>query len=322
MLKRYNIINGSITLVEDDSLSAKILVYINPTQEEKPYVIDTLHISEYDFSSAMDIDEVPRLMIEDEYLGIIWKQPSSMTSEEKSLFNVSSTGLFLVQDKLVFLLSNDYKIADARFQSKIKSHYDILFHYLYLTIHHYLSHLKVIKMIASEIQGEINKSMDNQHLIQMMILSEGLIYYLNAINGNHGVLIRLRNYCDKKEELKEKTELLDDIMIENGQCTKQAEVYSQVLSGLMDARGSIVNNNMNTLIKKLTTINVIFLPLNLIAGIGGMSEYSMMTKNFDWRVSYSVFMILIIITGIVTSKIVTHLNINEKKRSRFMKKII
>ena len=71
--------------------------------------------------------------------------------------------------------------------------------------------------------------------------------------------------------------------------SRQADIYSSVLSGLMDARGTIVNNNMNVLLKNLTLINIVFLPLNLIASIGGMSEWSMMTQGLDWRISYSLF---------------------------------
>jgi magnesium transporter len=56
----------------------------------------------------------------------------------------------------------------------------------------------------------------------------------------------------------------------------------------MDARGTIVNNNVNVLLKNLTLINVIFLPLTLIASIGGMSEFGMMTQGVDWRISYAL----------------------------------
>jgi magnesium transporter len=77
-------------------------------------------------------------------------------------------------------------------------------------------------------------------------------------------------------------------------------VYSQVLSGLMDARGSIVSNNMNTLLKKLTVINVVFLPLGVLASIGGMSEYSMMTRDIPWWVAYPLFMLGLASIGFAT----------------------
>jgi len=91
--------------------------------------------------------------------------------------------------------------------------------------------------------------------------------------------------------------LLDDIILENGQASRQGRIYSLVLSGLMDARGTIVNNNMNVLLKNLTLISIVFLPLNLIASIGGMSEYSMMTQGISWQLSYSLFGLGMVVLG-------------------------
>jgi magnesium transporter len=69
----------------------------------------------------------------------------------------------------------------------------------------------------------------------------------------------------------------------------------------MDARGNIINNNMNILLKNLTLINVVFLPLNLIASVGGMSEFTMMTQGIlDWRTAYFLFLIGMVILGIMT----------------------
>jgi magnesium transporter len=65
----------------------------------------------------------------------------------------------------------------------------------------------------------------------------------------------------------------------------------------MDARGTIVNNNMNVLLKNLTLLNVVFLPLNLVASIGGMSEWSMITAGLDWRVSYGLFCLGTMVLG-------------------------
>jgi magnesium transporter len=94
----------------------------------------------------------------------------------------------------------------------------------------------------------------------MFNLSESLVYYLNAITGNGVVLTRLRAHAEKAGFSPETLAFIDDLIIENNQCYKQAEIYSTVLSGLMDARGTLVNNNMNVLLKNLTIINVIFLP--------------------------------------------------------------
>jgi magnesium transporter len=163
-------------------------------------------------------------------------------------------------------------------------------------------------MIARDLQKKINTSMENKHLIQMFNLSESLIYYLNAINSNGVVLTRLRSHAERAGFAAADLAFLDDLIIENNQCYKQAEIYSTVFSGLMDARGTLVNNNMNTLLKNLTLINVIFLPLNLLASIGGMSEFSMMTQGFDWRVSYAMFIVAMIAVGWITAQLLRRID--------------
>jgi magnesium transporter len=68
----------------------------------------------------------------------------------------------------------------------------------------------------------------------------------------------------------------------------------------MDARASIVNNNLNVLMKHLTVINVVFMPLNVLASIGGMSEYTMMTRGLPWPLAYCLFMLGLLAIGWAT----------------------
>lgn len=216
----------------------------------------------------------------------------------------------MFKDKLIVVLPEDVSLFDQRQQAPFVSLMDLIIKFLYNSIRHYLDHIKAMKIISREIQVKLNSSMENEYLIQMFNLSESLIYYMNAISSNLTVLIKLRNYFEKHPaaENEERLEQLEDIIIENNQCLKEAEIYSSVLSGLMDARGNIINNNMNVLIKNLTMINIIFLPLNLLASIGGMSEYSMMTEGLDWKISYGIFLAAMVALGWVTLKFISRIN--------------
>ena len=141
--------------------------------------------------------------------------------------------------------------------------------------------------------------MENRHLLQMFSIEKSLVYYVNAISANGRVIERLKANArnDRTEGLTpEVLEMVDDVAIENAQCLEQAQVYVNVFAGLMDARASIVSNNLNVLMKHLTIINVVFMPLNVLAGIGGMSEYSMMTHGVPWPLAYGAF--LVALTGI------------------------
>jgi len=82
----------------------------------------------------------------------------------------------------------------------------------------------------------------------------------------------------------------------------------------VDARAGVINNNMNLLIRNLTVINVVMLPLNFIASVGGMSEYTMMTEGIPWPISYGLFILGMIVLGVLIA-----IGIN-KYIDRFMSK--
>ncbi|HOK05207.1 MAG TPA: CorA family divalent cation transporter, partial [Victivallales bacterium] len=150
-------------------------------------------------------------------------------------------------------------------------------------------------------------------LLQIFTISESLIYYHNELEGNSTILVKLRYIAEKLKLNEEEIEYLEDVSIENQQAVKQASIYSSILSGLMDARGTIINNNMNILLKNLTVINVVFLPLNLIASIGGMSEFSEITRGIDWRISYSLFCLAMALIGWITWYILDRFHTTKKK---------
>ena len=316
MVKRFELLDSS--LVPSESADSPILVFVNPDASEKNILLNSFSIDEHTLLSALDPDEVSRIEIYDDVLSLIWKRPMNYSGKDNFYFNVASIGLFLVKDRLAIVLTEEISIAPtgARKLHRLDSLLNVLLAILYETIYHYLEHLKVIKMISRDLQQKINTAMENKHLIQMFNLSESLVYYANAINGNNAVLTRLRSHAEKVGFAPQILDLLDDLIIENNQCFRQAEIYSTVFSGLMDARGTLVNNNMNVLLKNLTIINVVFLPLNLIAGIFGMSEFSMMTGGMDWRISYPLFFIAILVIGWLTAFYLGKLNFANNKLLR------
>jgi magnesium transporter len=320
MVRRLNIVNNS--LVSAESEESPIQIYISPDQNERNILLNTYNIDNHTLSSALDPDEVPRIEFDQDSIFIIWKRPMNYSGEDNFFFNVASMGVFLFKEKLVIVLSEDvsFSVPGIRLIPKISSLLLALFSFLYSTIHHYIEHLKIIKQISRALQKKINTSMENEYLIQMFNLSESLVYYVNGVNANNSVLIRLRNHAEKLNFSADTIELLDDIIIENSQCLKQAEIYSTVLGGLMDARGNLVNNNMNVLLRKLTIINVVFLPLNLIASIGGMSEFSIMTRPLHWGISYSLFLVAMIILGWITAFLLGRINFGGIYPQNYTKK--
>ncbi len=293
MVKEYRLHEGQMVACEDHQ--GVIKVFTSPDVIERNYLEHTCKISAHNISSAMDPDEIGRMEFEEDHTMIIIKSPKNYSSSDNFLFKVTSVGVFLYKDQLVIIMNNhETSILEGRQAFKIHNLNDALLKILYGTIAHFLGHLKVISLLSDSLEQKINTSMANEHLLNMFTIEKSLIYYLNGINSNSVVMEKLKMNALRIGLSSENLALLDDIVIENNQCNKQAEIYSNILTGLNDARGSIVNNNMNQLIKRLTVLSVVFMPLNVIAGMGGMSEFSMMTAGVPWPVTYGIFTVALV----------------------------
>lgn len=299
MISAYQIESSQLMQCEKDS--AAILVYYQPTDAEKEDLLRVSALDPMDLEAIYDPDEVPRIESFGDNTLLIWKCPDNVSSVEHPIqLNVSSLGIVIGNHRAILIVPRGEFFLTGRDFKRVVSVGDCVLRVLLHFVHHYQAHLKAIKMISQELQVKIAASMENRYLLQMFALGESLVYYHNALEANLTVLSKLRGATDRLKLAPENLGLLDDVIIEYQQASKQAQIYSTVLSGLMDARGTIVNNNMNVLLKNLTIINVVFLPLNLIASIGGMSEFSTMTGGIDWRISYGLFSVAMIALGWLT----------------------
>jgi len=299
MLTRYKIENGSVQ--ESVDLSAGILVFIAPDESEKIMLKEQFALDDYDVASALDADEIPRLETVGDRIFIIWKIPERSLIGKMIDLGVLTVGIAVRQNRVAIIMNRgEVSFATREFKGVNNNTVAFLLGFLLHGVRHYVGHLRAIKMMSSDIEKRLTVSMENHYLLQMFSLSECLVYYIDSIEGNNVVLSKLRAMAPSLGADAQMISSLDDIILEGNQAARQANIYSTVLSGLMDARGTIINNNMNVLLTNLTLINIIFLPLNLIASIGGMSEWSMMTSGLDWRVSYAIFIVAMVALGWVT----------------------
>jgi magnesium transporter len=264
MLKTLHIENGK--LVGNGGAAAEVHMYIAPTEAEKRYLVDELKIDEHTLSSSLDPDELSRLEFEPEHAAIIFKRPRHYRAADNFLFKVLSTGVFVFKDKLVIVVAEEAPLFEGKPFMKIQSIQDIILKLLYRAITHFVEHLKAIDALANEIEQQVNISMENKYLLDMFTLEKSLVFYINGINSNGALIEKLKNNAARMGFTAESIEFIDDILIENNQCKGQADIYSQVLSNLMDARASIVSNNLNIRIKGLTIITIgIMLPTLVVS---------------------------------------------------------
>jgi magnesium transporter len=151
-------------------------------------------------------------------------------------------------------------------------------------------------MISDELEQKINSAMENSYLIYLFNLEKSLIYYLNAINANGVLIEKMKLYAQKIGLNKDEVEYLDDMQIDNTQCYRTAEILSNILAGMSDARASIVSNNLNILMKTLNIITIAIMVPTFV-----VSAFSMNVKipMQDYYYAFEVIMALALISVLV-----------------------
>jgi len=241
------------------------------------------------------------LEIEPDHVALIIKQPKRFIGKNVFLFNVESIGLFMFNDRLIILLAEDIPLFEGRPFAKVDSIQDVVLKLIYMSTAHFQGHIKAISMISDELEQQINVSINNRQLLNMFTLEKSLVFYLEGISSNGRVIERLKTSGPKLGFTTTHMEFIDDIAIENAQSYEMAQIYSQVISSLMDARASIISNNLNVMMKNLNALVIAVAVPSFFAGVFGMSEFSSMVGfQGSWKIAYPLFTVAMVALGIAT----------------------
>ena len=232
-------------------------------------------------------------------------------------FKVSSIGAFLFKDRIIVLQAEPMPLFEhGRMPLRGNTIQGVLLRLLHHSTHHFLQHLRIIRNISDEIENKIEFAVTNKSLVNMFSLLKSLTYYESATSANQLLLIKLRNDANKIGFNEEEIDFLDDITVENKQCDNLAGIYAGILTGMSDARVSVVSNNLAGIMKYLAIINVVFMPLTVITGLGGMSEFTMMTEGIWWPHAYSALVLVMVVIGYVTYLLVKQIGMRDNGRRR------
>ena len=318
MLKYYDLVDGRVRVCGEGQ-KGTIEVYSDPTEEEKAYLIEECGIDAHTLASALDEDEISRIEYEPQHIAVIMKRPRDVQTGRRMSFRVSSVGVFLFKDKLIALQSEAMPLFEhGRMPLRGNTIQGVLLRLLHHATHHFLEHLRIIRNISDEIENKIEFAVTNKSLVNMFSLLKSLTYYESATGANQLLLLRLRSDAARIGFNEEEIEFLEDITVENKQCDNLAGIYAGILTGMSDARVSVVSNNLAVIMKYLAIINVVFMPPTVITGLGGMSEFGDMARSLGiWAPhAYSVLVLLMVIVGYVTYLLMQRIGANTNGRRR------
>lgn len=270
MLKKFKLLNGRLSPVVEEG-EADIYVYAEPDEAEKAHLIGSLHIDEHTLNSSLDPDELGRVEFEADHMAVIIKKPKRYSSNDNFVFKVSSVGVFLFADKLIVVTSADDFSWESRLFARMHSIKDVFLRTIFQCVIHFEEHLRVIRKISEELEKEFNTTISNKDLLYMFKLNKGLVYYLDAINSNSKVIERVKINSVKLSFDQEMNEFIDDLTIECNQCFQQADSYLEVLSSLISSWASIINNNLNIRIRRLTVVSICIMTPTFVVSLFSMN---------------------------------------------------
>lgn len=258
-------------LVPSEQEGAEVIVYISPTIDDESELQESYNIDYHTLQSSLDPDELSRLEFESDHAAIIFKRPKSFCADDNFLLKLTSTGVFVYEDHLVVVMPDDAPVFEGRVPFPVQSIQDVILRLLYQSTLHFEGHLKAITMLSDSLERRISTSLDNKYLLNMFALEKSLVYIVNSISSNGALLDKMKSVAERLGFDREQVGVLEDLIIENQQCYRRAEIHTQVIGGLMDARASIVSHNLNQLIKKFTIWTVAIMLANLVIGIFSMN---------------------------------------------------
>lgn len=248
---------------------------INPDKEEVDSLARYLNVPADFLTASLDIDEIARIETEDEATLIILKTPFFDENNLDVLYFTMPIGIILTSDIVVTVCAKESSIIQDFLENKVRGFSTanrqkfILQLFLRSTLL-YLQYLKQINNATNIIQKKLEQSYKNKQLIKLLNIEKSLVYFTTSLKSNALMLERLQRLgllgSDPDNE-----DLYEDIAIESKQAIEMANIYSDILSGMMDAFASIISNNLNIVMRELTSIAIIVTLPVLLASLYGMN---------------------------------------------------
>lgn len=280
---------------------------VNPSEAEIKKVCENIQIQDDFIRDALDFEEKARIDTEEDDNTILFvvDVPIIEKSEDSDAYTTMPLGMIVVRDDFFITVSlRKNKIIESFEKRKIKNFQTykktrFIFQILYLNASYFLTYLKQINKETEIAEYILKNSMKNKELLKLLSLEKGLVYFTTSLKSNE--IVMERTMKGKIVKLYEEDEdILEDAIIENRQAIEMANIYRDILNGTMDAYASIISNNLNSVMKTLTSITIVLAVPTMISSFWGMNvELPLQYNKFG-------FMIMILIS-LVTTLLVTWL---------------
>lgn len=245
-----------------------------PDENDFKFLTKELKVPESFLNDIADTDERPRTETEGNWLLTILRIPLPNTQQGLPYTTVP-IGIITNNEIIVSVCYHhtevipDFIEHTRRKGITVRNKLDLILRLIYSSSVWFLKYLKQINIDISAAEKELERSIRNEDLLRLMRLQKTLVYFNTSIRGNEVMVGKLTSIFQDTDFLDK--ELVEDVLIELKQANNLANIYSDILTGTMDAFASIISNNVNTIMKRMTSISIILMVPTLIASFYGMN---------------------------------------------------
>lgn len=267
---------------------------INPSEEEIRYLSGYFALEESFIRAALDAEETSRIEVEDGNTLIVIDVPAIERTEgsDSVIYSTLPMAIILTKDQIITVslthtpVIKDFEdgyVKNARTSLKTQ----FVFTFLLRVAAKFLQYLKQIDKISSHVEKQLHKSMKNKELIQLLELEKSLVYFSTSLKSNEVTIEKiLRGRVIKIYD--EDQDLLEDVIIEIKQAIEMSNIYTSILSGTMDAFASVISNNLNIVMKTLTSVTIMLSIPTIISSLYGMNVTWLPFNNFWFPTCLSI----------------------------------
>ena len=256
---------------------------VNPTDDEVEDVCKLSGIPEEMIKAALDEEESARVEVDDGVTMYVLDSPMLVDTDEGDAYSTIPVSV-IYNAKCIVTVSLHQNPVFMNFRSgrvRISTQKPVGFvlNFMHENVKRFSALLKQIDKKSLRLQAELHKSMRNQELIELLELQNSLVYFSTALSANSSVYGRLSR-MESVQANEEYQDLYDDVLIETRQAVEMCTIYRDILKTTMDAFSSVISNNVNDVVKRLTIITILVAIPTLIAGLLGMN----IDMPFGWGV--------------------------------------
>ncbi len=268
-----------------------------PVEDDVKYLIEELQIPDYFIEDISDTDERARYDYDEGWLMIILRIPHLKSITSRSPYTTIPLGILIKEDKIITICNQETKMMVDFINHQMKraegfiDATDLVFRLFLSASVWYLKYLKQVNGLIEKAKRHLDHNIDNKDLTSLSRLQDSLTYFATSIRGNETLLSKLK-FRLPVDDLD--AELIEDVNIEMNQAREMTQIYSNILESTMDTYANLINNNMNRVMRLLTSLNMIIMLPTLVASLFGMNLVNGM-EHSSWG-----FVVAIVISVLIT----------------------